>query len=640
MKTSMTSNLVKMRMLISLAYLLLSLHAVGQGKPFKEALEETRKPGQPYHAALSISIDKQTYNSKKNELSGYSSGNNLIITKFDEYKVKGKIVFFLDFIPKSEEKQYDAEVKAGLLNYVPYLASIPKDPHTLAKAEKIYQKALKDEGKDHPLQTLKSLHEAALMGHAKAKIAEARYYAQGKCGKTDKKRAQLLVDELLLTDDPEIWKESADLMSNDGKAYVAWRKGETKEVPFRYLYQYIGKDIALEKLREQALSGDAKAQKYISNLLWSGRDVPQDKLEAVKWAAMLCADDIDMRDRLIIAKGEGLYTEEIPLSYYMENNRNDYDEKLKNAAKDGNKEAEWAMLIRNNNPFELAKRAKSGDRRSAEVLNIFLNRTTYKAQFDSLKMENMLMLLNTKTGFDKYAADVSLLKKKLNEAKAFAKSGEKGKFDDGCISSNFAALYGKYPQYDKEHLAGRAYVLDNFCKVTEYLGWRDDHVFYTKKGFGMTWDYEYEQMFTNGLQEGLLLAKRFTDDPDFGSFFAKAATELQKKLDLVYQLLERDRKIYAAYLQDKGEDEMIEKMGLPKYEYTINWRNKPGEKEDQCYIYFPDIDKRATIFMGYNDKGKVYYWGSNLLKYTNEKDCIIASYAYLKYYKIRGAGRF
>ena len=151
MKASMTRNQVKMRMLISLTYLLLSLHAVGQGKAFKEALEETRKPGQPYHAAMAISSD---YDMKIKEMNGNVSRNNLIVTKYDEYRVRGKIVCFMDFIPKSEEKQYDAEVKAGLQNYTSYLASIPKDPKTLAKAETIYQKALKDEGKNHPFQTL------------------------------------------------------------------------------------------------------------------------------------------------------------------------------------------------------------------------------------------------------------------------------------------------------------------------------------------------------------------------------------------------------------------------------------------------------------------------------------------------------
>ena len=631
----------EMRLLTFLTCLLLALHAIGQGKPFKAALEETRKPGQPYHATVSISNDKETYYSKKAELKGYASQNKLVILTSEEYRVKGKILFFLDFIPEAEKGQYDAETQClkngGLLNYIPYLASIPKDAQTLAKAEKIFQKAKKDEEKNHPFQTLQSLHEAALMGHAKAKIAEASYYAQGKCGKTDKKRAQQLVDELLLTDDPQIWNESANLMSDDGKAYVSWRKKETKDVPFRYLYQYVGSDIALEELHKQALSGDAKAQKYISNLLWSGKYVPQDKREASKWAAMLCAEDIDMRDRLIIAKGEGLYTEEIPLYYYMEKNRNDRDKQMKEAAKNGNKEAEWTMLVRDNFQSKLAERAKDGDRRSAEVLNIFLNRTEFSPRVDSLKMEYMLMLYKNKGGFDKYAADVRLLKEKLNEALAFTKSREKKRYQDGGISSNFSAFYGKYPQYDKEHLAQRAYVLNNLCKVTEVLNWRDDPPFYTKRGFTMDWNDDIELMFVNGLLDAVNKAKRFSNDPVFGGYFTKTASELQGKLDNVYQLLERDRKIYADFKHDESEDDRINKMGLPQYKFISEWHSRPFDDDEECYLYFPDIDKYATVFRNNND-GKVYYTGPSITAYTNERDAIIATYVYLKYKKIRRVG--
>lgn len=270
-------------------------------------------------------------------------------------------VVWCEFVPQSEYAQYQEEKetikRGGMLDYTAVVASIPKDAKSLKQAESLYQKGLK---KHSPHKAYEAMHAAAQLGSPMAKVEEARFFFSTKnygshwLGNVDQSYARQLVDEAILSDDPKVWEDAKEMLSEKGKAYIAWKKGETEAFPYRYMREYKGQDVARQIMRDtykyvyeypnaeiqamvkEAEDGDLLAKKKLALTLWHGLNTPANKTEAVKWMRMLDnSSDNQMQDYLIMAKGEGLYDREIPEKWYKHN----HSSVLVAAAEAGNPEA-------------------------------------------------------------------------------------------------------------------------------------------------------------------------------------------------------------------------------------------------------------------------------------------------------------
>ena len=110
--------------------------------------------------------------------------------------------------------------------------------------------------------------------------------------------------------------------------------------PFQRSFE-MRSDLAIDKVKAQATSGNKEAAVAWAKYLYYDIATEESKKEAVAiWSDN--TDKVLSQDMLIVAKGEGLYSNTIPKEWYL--NRN-HTRELYSAAKNGNREAQFTMGI-------------------------------------------------------------------------------------------------------------------------------------------------------------------------------------------------------------------------------------------------------------------------------------------------------
>lgn len=215
------------------------------------------------------------------------------------------------------------------------------------KAAKLYAKAKKLV--DQRKHAFKQFQEAAKLGHANAKVWLAYYYT-GKDGvEKDVKLSQKYANEAI-AQDSMVWNIASKYVSSDGETYVKWARGDKKDFPFKFLYQYKGKEAAEKIMREEADKGVQSAQEILAKELWYGKNIDQNKREATKWMKILAPNNKEMQDYLIVARGEGIYDEDIPDEWYLVDETTflarQHSQFVVDAANNGNQDAKLAIAGR------------------------------------------------------------------------------------------------------------------------------------------------------------------------------------------------------------------------------------------------------------------------------------------------------
>ena len=564
--------------------------------------------------------DNEKMYSKENveefcNMSDYIIINSTIIGK-RPVNAQGRIYSFPDniyFVPKDEYTQYKEELERlandGLLAHSEY-ALTPRDNMSSKKGDEQYEKGIKYENSRARDKAFKCFHEGAVLGDANSKIKLAEYYLKGYGTEKNQDQSRLLIDELVFTDDPNIWFRVEKMMSQEAKSYVEWRKGKREDIPFKYLLKYKGKKYASDKLREGAESGNVKAQKELGMQLWSGENITQDKKEAVEWLkktldkfGRLSSDLVDVQDYLIVSKGEGFYDENIPAEWYS-GHRSQF---LRDEAAKGNKEAEFALAFGNYDKSSLRRGVENGDHRAAEALDQFTKNVRSEE-------EDVLLLLKnaSKTGYDKYGEDAKLIKEIYQDAIAFIKADKKERFDNRHgFAKDFVTFYSKYPQYDKQAMLKKALILVNFNQVNDALHTlRDDPPLwnYEGRGFlGMTrtpvWDSKFENYFFGQLNDAITTCRKSTSDPTLGSYFTKSLPKLNTKLAKIKEYAKADRLKYDAAVRKFNEEQRHSSSGSSG-NLSNNSNNRETEKTNSCrvHLYFKDgsVIDEETFTAGYS----------------------------------------
>ncbi len=642
---------------ILIVLFLLPVTALAQRGMFEKALKEKRIPGFAYQAKEQES--GPMVSSTHNRNVDFCNDNDYVIIKAAEVDVTQRgnawrqYLLMYDFVPKSEYAQYKKEVNTlksgGLLDYTNSLPVYPTDEKSRKKAEKLYSKAERRRSMD-------LYHEAAQLGHVKAKIEEARWYLKLRANNQNKAMARHLVDELILLEDPAVWDATYDIMSKDGKAYVDWRRGKNQEVPFRFLWSYKGRKIAEQKLRESAEKGSEKAQQELGKMLWHGEYLPQNKKEAIKWILPFAENNHFLRDYVFVAKGEGVYNEEIPDDWY-----NYHPSRLvMDAAKQGNPTAKMLLSYRGDRT-DLMKEVEKGNGMAAKSLDAYLKTRAYVLE------KEMLTLLNNaqKTKYDKYGADVKLIEEIYQDAIKYNKAGKKERFDDRHeFANNFVTFYTKYPKYDKKHILKKAKLVNDFCQVTTALySIREDPQLWEFKREGFlrmdkrpTRNPGAEERYWNIMNNAVSTCKKNTRDAALGKFFSKSIPLLKQKMNRVNEFIKKDNEDYNKEV-DKYNKMKAEERRRREETETANSVKVPAIidviKGDHGRFYDTDDDFDDTDIYKFSDYTEVvvhhryrdddlnYYYADNIgqmYHYRTAVDAANAAWVYkkLKIYRTKG----
>lgn len=640
---------------IAMVLLLMPVTVSAQKGMFLDAMKEARKPGLAYQAKEQVSGPMVSDTHKRivafcND-KGYKIINSVELPVASNGSAYRQYLLVYDFVPASEYEQYEKEVNTlkngGMLDYTHCLPVYPTDEKSKKQADKLYEKAQR--------QRLWDLyHEAAQLGHVQAKVKEAQIYMRLKSYNQFRAMAYQVVNELILLENPDIWKATYDIMSNDGKAYVDWRNGVTKDVPFRFLWQYKGKEIAEQKLREGAEAGIESAQKELGKQLWHGGYLAQDKKEAIKWILPFAENDHTLRDYVFVAKGEGVYNGDIKADWY-----NYHPSRLViEAAENGNMEAK--MLLSYRGDMKLIKtEVEKGNGKAAEFLDAYIRGRAYV-----MENEMLLLLKNaSKTKYDKYGADCKLINEMYQDAVQYHKSGKTDRFNDRSkFAQTFVSFYTKYPQYDKNRMVKKAKLLSEFCKVNDVLCWREDPQLweYKRRGF---MDREpvrnegAEARYFADMDNAVATCNRLKNDPTLGQYFAKSITLLNQKKARVKEFVKSDNEVFnresREYLREqenrriaREDTERANSVKVPsirKVEEGNHGRffDSDDNYDDTDYYIFSD-GARITVHHRYRDGDINYYYAERIgqsAKYITAKDAADAGWVYEKLKVVRSIGK-
>ena len=541
---------------IAMMFFMLPITALAQKTMFQRAFEEPRKPGLAYQARKEV--DMYLFSLTKERIENFCKESNYKIVRSYDVNVtpRGsslkKFLLIYDVVPMSEYSQYENELNTlkngGMLDYTRSLPKYPTDDKSRKKAEKYYEKGEKYGHMD-------DYHEAAQLGHPMAKAKEARMHMKLRTNTQNEAMARQMVNELILLDDPKIWEATYDIMSKDGKAYVDWCQGKTKDVPFRFLWQYKGREIAEQKLKEGAEAGVTSAQKELGKQFWHGQYITHNKKEAVKWILPLAKDDQTLRDYVIVAKGEGLYEGNIPTDWY----NHEPTQLVKEAAKQGNKEAQF-LLSNRGDKKELMSEIEKGNGQAAELLDAYTKTQAYVMEKEMLS----LLKNSSKTKYDKYGADVKLLNEIYQDAVQYHKSGKAETFDKRKdFAKTFYTFYTKYPQYDKKRMVKKAQLIVDFCKVTDalYILREDPQLWeYKREGF-LSMDLKpvytgAENYIFKDLEDAVAICNKQKTDPTLGGFFAKCIPLLKQKTTRVKEFVKSDTETFNKKLGEYKQEQI------------------------------------------------------------------------------------
>lgn len=201
--------------------------------------------------------------------------------------------------------------------------------------------------------------------------------------------------------------------------------------------------------------------------------------------------------------------------------------------------------------------------------------------------ELVLLLLKTssKTGYDKYQADVTCLQDLYKKAMSHASAGKREWFNDDGFCEGFIDFYSDYPQYDKQQKIATAQLIDDFSKVTKALS----TTFYTYWYWGKEESFagivslsdfsmDYERIYEDRDLLKTAIATCSAPESPFANYYNSVLPALNARQQELEAKIENDRRTYEKYWAEKDKDRARRQA----------WRN---EMCDNC-----KIDGNKTTF--------------------------------------------